>query len=365
MEAIVLPVLFHGKYHAAVAGHCQSVFNGGGGVQNGLGVALQRQYAFCAVVVENNLIARLRHTGFGRRNLPFHLEELQGKLSLRAHIDGVEAAPGSEVVLIFHVGIADSVLNIVSTVLILYQFPLVILLSEGHTGVGIAHTDVLTVIGEGPGAVSIVNYRPHIGIGKAGNGFAGDGHSGSLIVEAVIAAGEGFAVSGVVNHDLIAVGNRRIARLGRIGHLAAGFPFYPEKGKLIGIAVGIAADSCILITTELVFRSLVTGQGNGIISLSQEAELTIFVHGNCPHIVAGLDSVFVATLGGNGHTVAVGELHAALSHGNVPDCPSRICQLVSAHCRLDSCNPTTVQNTRGIAGVGDHHILTGCQLFNS
>ena len=78
MEAIVLPVLFHGKYHAAVAGYSQAVFNGGGGVQDGLGVALQRQYALCTVVVENNLIPSLRHTGFFTRIFLGNLNKLHG-----------------------------------------------------------------------------------------------------------------------------------------------------------------------------------------------------------------------------------------------------------------------------------------------
>ena len=78
MEAIVLPILFHGEYHAAVARHRQSVFNGGGGVQDGLRVALQRQDALCAVVVENNLIARLRHAGFFTRIFLGNLNKLHG-----------------------------------------------------------------------------------------------------------------------------------------------------------------------------------------------------------------------------------------------------------------------------------------------
>ena len=78
MEAIVLPILFHGEYHAAVAGYSQSVFNGGGSVQNGLRVALQRQDALCAVVVENNLIPSLRHTGFFTRIFPGNLNKLHG-----------------------------------------------------------------------------------------------------------------------------------------------------------------------------------------------------------------------------------------------------------------------------------------------
>ena len=514
---------------------------------------MQRQYAFCAVVVENNLIPSLRHAGFGRRNLPFHNKELELEQRIGSRILGIVCTPVVLIRIPLHVVAADGIFNVVGTVLQLDNFPLIVLFSQRHAGKVIAHANVLAVIGEGPSAVPVVDNGPDFRFGEASHLITGDGDIHTVVVVAGIGTGEGFVMGRIVNDNLISVyqrtlrgaaqleffesgipqlqgvletadrcghrhhiihsngpsavlilgyhsfvklngitgiipegdvgtaegtivvvdlshrqvsdgdictdiccgqstdggglglqghtgglfisavvqlrqavegssgtgGNDRIAQrdvrevfrhsgadtaggvlkidilpvqksyntldcqvsrsisrcqslgdgngfgLIRRCYLAAGFPFYLEKGKLIGITVGVTADGCIFVTTELVLGILVAGQGNRIFSLSQEAELTVFVHRNRPYIIAGLDSVGVPSLGCNGHTVAVGELHATFSHGNVPDCSSRVCQLVSVHYRLDCAQPSAVQNTRCITGVGDHHILTGCQLFCS
>ena len=516
---------------------------------------MQRQYAFCAVVVENNLLSILRHTGFGRIDFPFYHKELLLEQRVGCRILGIVSTPVILFRIPLHVVATDGIFNVVGAVLQLDDFPLIILFPESHTGELLTHAKLFPIIGEGPGAVAVVNDGPDFCFGKSGHLITGHGdiHTTVIITVISVGAGQGFVMGRIVNDNLISVyqrtlrgaaqleffesgipqlqgvletadrcghrhhiihsngpsavlilgyhsfvelngspgiilqgdigiavlaaviihfgnrqipehhisadicfgqsadggglclqghtgglfigaaiqlrqsivvlscsgGNDRISQrdvrevfrhsgadtasgilqvyilpiqkgynaldcqisrsiilaqslcngdgfrlIGR-SHLAPGFPFYLVEGKLIGITVGVAADSCISVTAELVLGILVAGQGNGVVSLSQEASLTVFIHGKSPHIITGLDSVGVPSLGCNGHTVAVGELHATFSHGNVPDCPSRICQLVTAHCRLDSCNPTTFQNTRGIAGVGDHHILTGCQLFCS
>ena len=72
----------------------------------------------------------------------------------------------------------------------------------------ISHTDVLAVIGEGPGAVAVIGHRPHVGLGETPENAVGHVHIGTVVIVSIVNARESFRILRVINHNLITICNR-------------------------------------------------------------------------------------------------------------------------------------------------------------
>ena len=187
---------------------------------------MQRQYAFCAVVVKDNLISRLRHAGFGRIDFPFYHEELLLEQRVGCRILGIVSTPVVLFRIPLHVVATDGVFNVVGTVLQLDDFPLIVLCSETHAGKVIAHAKLFPIIGEGPGAVAVVNDGPDFCFGKSGHLITGHGdiHTTVIITVISVGAGQGFVMGRIVNDNLLPVYQRSLRGAAQLEFFESGIP---------------------------------------------------------------------------------------------------------------------------------------------
>ena len=117
-----------------------------------------------------------------------------------------------------------------------------------------------------------------------------DGEGGSVL------ACQRFGDGG--DHGLIGI----LGGIGGGGSYITGIQL--KQNKIAGISVGITGNGGSFIRSELIFRACVACQQHGIGVLSGKLEHA-FGAGHCPGIFAGLNTIVIAALGSNRHTVAV------------------------------------------------------------
>ena len=324
-------------------------------------------------VVDDHLVAVLQQgfrggLGIGLRGgVLYHQIQLLGKERL-AVTDGTVSAPGAVAGLILQIAPPDTVLDVEAVgggggg-----NLPGGVHIVQGGAGIGRAHGQLLSFrSGEGIGAVLLDAQGPQLGVGIARQNTVGQGHGGAVVVETVIAGGQGLQVGGIEDHQGVAV-----PQGGQIGdqttgarRLGGGTAFQLVQREVGGVTGGIAADGAGLIAPELVLRALVAGQNHGIFSLARELEGAVGA-GHVPAVVAGEDTVGVAALGGDGHAIAVGQLGGGAVHRQGPDLVGGGIGYfpVSGGHGLRQ-NPAAVHNRGGVAGFHHQDILTGRQLIH-
>ncbi|SCJ72325.1 Uncharacterised protein [uncultured Flavonifractor sp.] len=299
LEAEPLAVDFHGEDPGAVGGSGHAVSHGGLGVVDGgagLVAVAAGQNALGALVVEHHLSAVLRQVAAGLLGNLGDLVEGEGEHTLAAGVDVVVGAPGTVVVLVLHVGVADDVLHVEQAVACVHQLPLVVFLAQRHAGIAVGHTQLLAAVGEGPGAVAVVNDGPHVTGGEAGQDTVLQRNSGAVVVEAVVGAGQSLVVGGGVDDNLIAVGD--------------------GTGRGTAVQVNLAGIGVAQLEGTVI-RAHRCGDGDDAANSHRPGAVIILVH----HGLVELDGVAAAVLHGDvgigvGTVVVIhlGDLHVTQGH---------------------------------------------------
>ena len=137
-----------------------------------------------------------------------------------------------------------------------------------HAGVAVGHADVLTAVGEGEGAVAVVDNGPDLGFAEAGQGITLNGNVDTDVVVAGLGGGESLHVAGGVDDHLVAV-------LDGAGGLLRLFGFF-GFGSLAGILndqvdllgeEGLIVDAVIAAPGAVVGLILQSGIPGGILDV--------------------------------------------------------------------------------------------------
>ena len=340
---------------ALCEGHIRALIVVGSGVIGG------KSFEVCGVV-NNDLVAVIEHcAGFGR-GLGIGSFGLDHEIQLL--LECIACAGVSAPVVVLGVPLetvfvgAAGVVDIECAALAVNcgELPAVVRFVKRSAGVVGVHGQLLAIcVCEAVSAVSVYAERPLVDLGKACELAVLDLDIVALVVESGIFRGQGLELCGVKHHDGVAV--LEGAQVGDDAAFTGGNGVKLIKGKLRRVAAGIAGDSGVLVCTEFVCRALVAGKSNGVRALTGKAELAVG-EGCFPAVVAGLDAVSVAALGSDGVSAAVFELDAVSAdcdrpqQGGVDRNGVFVCG--------DSCcsQPSAVEDTGGIAAVGDENILT-------
>ena len=212
-----------------------------------------------------------------------------------------------------------------------------------HAGIAVSHTDVLTAVGKGNGAVLVDGNGPDFGITVAGHNAVSNGDVHADVIVSGLGGRQRLVVSGSIDNDLIAgsEGQRRLHRIGGFFGRLRGFRgsrlltalFQLIQGEIAGIAVGTAGNSCGLVATELICGCNIACQNNSIAALTPELERSVGA-GHRPVVVGSADAVVVAALGCNSNAIAVGQLNIGAVNGQGP---YQICGRIR-HCAVCCCN---------------------------
>ena len=321
METVVVAAFFHGEHGGAVGAGSLAVLNGGGGlVDGGAGciIVLRSQDSLGILIIDDHLVAGFGETGGGLVGAAaiYYQVELLLEGRTRAGVGAPVFILGVVLKAVF-VG-AGGIVDVISGILACDSghLPGVIGLVQGRAGIAGVHGQLLAVGGsDGIGAVGILSDGPQVCIGIAGELALGQGHIGSLVIEAAcVIRGEGLAIGGVEDNDLIAVLD---VLQGDDAALAGGNGVQLVEGEIAGIATGIVGNSLVLICSVLIVSAGISGQLHGIGALAREGEGAVG-KSNGPLVAAFLNAVVVAARRGNGCIAGISKDNTVCTYGDGP-----------------------------------------------
>ena len=149
-------------------------------------------------------------------------------------------------------------------------------LVQRHTSEAVAHTEILFLIREGPGAVAVVDDGPHVGGAvTAQSAVASHSHVGAVVVVSAVGGRKGLPIGRVVDDHPVAVrdGGVRVRRGLRIGGLAR--VKGPGLVELEGINRRVAAHAEAGEVAAIEFQILGLSRELGIGALHEEAAVRL------------------------------------------------------------------------------------------